>query len=306
MRIEEVLQIKEQMLGDYSVQAVSARSLHQALGLVKAYTTWIASRIKALHLQVDSHYVVDAVSLKGSGEKSPRFVVDHIISLDVAKSIAMMTGTVEGDKVREYFLACEKVAQNTTQQLTTNTTQQSAIEDFTIINNLFTQQLINNGYSQGEIRKNTLLTGIEYEKRTGIKVLAPMLQLENANGVNSTELTAYDGTHAALSEVAGTSIIVSDIASRYKYVTSKIVNAELEALGYQRNHDQLGKKYYWIKTERSALLAEEGPLFSGPYKGLNVVKGWRFDPVKFPSFYAVLHNRLLEIEALLINRKEGK
>lgn len=301
MRIEEVLQIKEQMLGDYSVQAVSCRSLYDALGLIKDYGAWMKKRITSMGLVEGEDYHLEVRRLPQG-----RNVIDHIIHIQWAKKIAMTSNSDSGDQVREYFLACERVAQNTTQQLTTNTTQQSAIEDFTIINNLFTQQLINNGYSQGEIRKNTLLTGIEYEKRTGIKVLAPMLQLENANGVNSTELTAYDGTHAALSEVAGTSIIVSDIASRYKYVTSKIVNAELEALGYQRNHDQLGKKYYWIKTERSALLAEEGPLFSGPYKGLNVVKGWRFDPVKFPSFYAVLHNRLLEIEALLINRKEGK
>lgn len=301
MRIEEVLQIKEQMLGDYSVQAVSARALYIALGLTKDYGVWIKKRISSMGLVEHEDYEIVATRLP-----SGRVVVDHILSITWAKKVAMTSQSDAGAKVREYFLACEKTVQSNTQQLIASTTQQSAIEDFTIINNLFTQQLINNGYSQGEIRKNTLLTGIEYEKRTGIKVLAPMLQLENANGVNSTELTAYDGTHAALSEVAGTSIIVSDIASRYKYVTSKIVNAELEALGYQRNHDQLGKKYYWIKTERSALLAEEGPLFSGPYKGLNVVKGWRFDPVKFPSFYAVLHNRLLEIEALLIDRKEGK
>lgn len=302
MRIEEVLQIKEQMLGDYSVQAVDSRQLQEALGSKRKHRNWCLDVIDKCRL-VDSK---DYTKEHGDREDGRGEFVYYIFTLDAAKYIALLFRGEQSKVVMRYFLECEKIAQNSNQQLIASTNQQSAIEDFTIINNLFTQQLINNGYSQGEIRKNTLLTGIEYEKRTGINVLAPMLQLENTNGINSTDLTAYDGTHAALSEVAGTSIIVSDIASRYKYVTSKMVNAELEALGYQRNHDQLGKKYYWIKTERSALLAEEGPLFSGPYKGLNVIKGWRFDPIKFPNFYTILHNRLLELEALLINRKEGK
>ena len=301
MNIEEVLQIKEQMLGDYSVQAVDGQSLHDALEIKARFRDWMPAKL------VEAGAIVDRDYLKEMREnnRGPNSLV-YTLTLSLAKDIAMLSRGAAAQAVRDYFKACEKTIQTNTQQLIANTTQQSAIEDFTIINNLFTQQLVNNGYSQGEIRKNTLLTGIEYEKKTGIPVLAPMLKLENSQGNNSTELSAYEGTHAALSEVAGTSIIVSDIASRYKYVTSKMVNAELEALGYQQKYAQNHKKYYWIRTERSLLVAEEGPLFSGKYKGLPVIKGWRFDPVKFPNFYNILNSRLLELDDKLKMLHEKK
>jgi phage anti-repressor protein len=293
MNIEEVLQIKEQMLGDYSVQAVDGRSLYDALEIKARFRDWMPTKLIEAGAILDKDYTTYEREKIRSGGSDYR---EYTICISLAKDIAMLSRGNAAQKVRDYFKQCEKSVQSNAQQLIASTNQQSAIEDFTIINNLFTQQLINNGYSQGEIRKNTLLTGIEYEKKTGVKVLAPMLQLENTNGVNSIELSAYEGTHSALSEVAGTSIVVSDIANRYKYVTSKMVNAELESLGYQRNHDNLGKKYYWVKTDLSNLYAESGPLVSGPYKGLHVVKGWRFDPIKFPNFYNILHSRLLELE----------
>lgn len=293
MNIEEVLQIKEQMLGDYRVQAVDSRELALALGSKrKKHRDWCSDMVDQCKLKEGADYVKEY----GAREDGRGEFVYYVFTLDSAKYITLLFRGEASKQVMRYFLACEKSAQANTQHLIASTNQQSAIEDFTIINNLFTQQLINNGYSQGEIRKNTILTGMEYEKKTGVPVLAPMLLLENTQGSNSTELTPYEGTQAALSEVAGTSIVVSDIANRYKYVTSKMVNSELESLGYQRNHDNLGKKYYWVKTELSNLYAESGPLVSGPHKGLHVVKGWRFDPVKFPNFYNILHSRLLELE----------
>ena len=73
----------------------------------------------------------------------------------------------------------------------------------------------------------------------------------------------------------------------------------MATLGYQRNHDNLGKKYYWVKTALGDIYCTDNPLCSGPYKGLKTITGWKFDAIRFPNFYNVLHSRLLDLEARL-------
>lgn len=120
MNIEQVLQIKEQMLGDYSVQAVSGRALHKALESGKDYMPWIRSKIKSLKMDYDVHYTEARTQIQIGDSAQvgahPLIVTDHIIPIDFAKVIAMMSKTDAGDRVREYFLACEKTVQTQVQQ----------------------------------------------------------------------------------------------------------------------------------------------------------------------------------------------
>ena len=74
MRIEEVLQIKEQMLGDYSVQAVDGRALHEALGIKGRFRDWIPQKLVEACAILGKDYISErrensrAVGGGGTGE----------------------------------------------------------------------------------------------------------------------------------------------------------------------------------------------------------------------------------------------
>ena len=279
MSIADVLQIKNQMLGDYTVQAVSGRALHGALGLVKAYTTWIASRIKALHLQVGVHYTLDAISLEGSGERSPRFAVDHILPLDVAKSIAMMTGTDIGDQVREYFLACEKTAQARTQELQMYSPVVSQfIKDIKYAKE-FAELL---SLEPGKVQKYAIEEGTRIEQQTGVKVLVPQL-LQDAG--LQIDYNSPDGTlaHAALAAIGSNFTNVTQWRKMYTHVSATDINNTLIAQGYA---NRLNKSQV-TPTTKGRPFCSTSTAATGYNRGKELVKGWnlsdkRLTDVIFP------------------------
>lgn len=85
---------------------VLARDLHKALAVKRQYADWwknqrmgpsdYASGLDLLHVGVKRH----------GGQNR----LDHHLTLDACKRIAMMAKTAKGDEVREYFLACEDAA----------------------------------------------------------------------------------------------------------------------------------------------------------------------------------------------------
>lgn len=86
---------------------ISGRELHEALGINKKYVDW-SKQMFAYGFEENSDYV--KVEYKVSSQKRERTYksVNHILTLDTAKQIAMIQRTPIGKMIREYFLSIEK------------------------------------------------------------------------------------------------------------------------------------------------------------------------------------------------------
>lgn len=87
-------------------KVVSGRELHEVLEIGRDFTTWIKRMIEYGFIEG-----VDYVLLTQTGEQKGRGGhnrVEYVLTLDMAKHIAMVQRTEIGMKVRNYFIECEK------------------------------------------------------------------------------------------------------------------------------------------------------------------------------------------------------
>lgn len=87
------------------VQAVMGRDLHAFLGLKDRYNDWFP-RMVEYGFAAGQDFT--ELSVKPSGAGRPR--QDHIVTLDMAKEIAMIQRTERGKQARQYFIEVEKRA----------------------------------------------------------------------------------------------------------------------------------------------------------------------------------------------------
>lgn len=85
---------------------VDARALYEALGSQRQFGNWITNRLRQLNAEESLDYQVFNKFVKNLQGGRPS--KEYIVSLDIAKHIAMMEGTKRGKEVRKYFIECEK------------------------------------------------------------------------------------------------------------------------------------------------------------------------------------------------------
>ena len=86
-------------------QAVSARELHDRLGISKHFTDWFKQQSERLGLTEGEGFI----TFRGeTSEIGGRPSTDYIIPLDIAKHLAMISGGENAYKIREYFIQVEK------------------------------------------------------------------------------------------------------------------------------------------------------------------------------------------------------
>lgn len=88
-------------------QIVSARLLHEKLGVGRDFTTWIKERIDKYKFEENIDFVVIS-SFPQNGGKGGRPKTDYILQLDMAKELSMIENSEQGRKIRKYFIECEK------------------------------------------------------------------------------------------------------------------------------------------------------------------------------------------------------
>lgn len=97
------IQVSKNNIGGVELNSVSARELHSALEVRTEFAAWIARRILEAQLDENTDFV-KFVDLRDCNR------ITIILSLDSAKSIAMMERSEIGRKVRQYFIECERKA----------------------------------------------------------------------------------------------------------------------------------------------------------------------------------------------------
>jgi phage anti-repressor protein len=109
-------------LGERETNIVSAKSLHIALGVGRDFSTWIKSRIEEYgfidnvdFLTFDSPIPVNQYSENGQTARQwkasrggDRRSKDYVLSLNMAKELAMVERNEQGRAVRRYFIQCEE------------------------------------------------------------------------------------------------------------------------------------------------------------------------------------------------------
>ena len=92
-------------LNDNHEPVVSARQLHQTLDVKKRFSAWFETNSK-LFIENEDFTSVQTGTVVNNGAIKP--LQDYALSLDMAKQLAMMSRTIKGAEVRQYFIQVEK------------------------------------------------------------------------------------------------------------------------------------------------------------------------------------------------------
>ncbi|PIT68765.1 antA/AntB antirepressor family protein [Bartonella tribocorum] len=106
-----LIEIKEQIIDQETVQTVNACELHAFLEIGKDFSTWIKDRIHQYKFEEGSDFIKtqDLRSPKlGSAKSRAVTAIDYHLTLDMAKELSMVERNEKGRQARRYFIECEK------------------------------------------------------------------------------------------------------------------------------------------------------------------------------------------------------
>ncbi|MGE4565568.1 MAG: antA/AntB antirepressor family protein [Victivallaceae bacterium] len=105
---EITISTKVATIGGETVNAVNARELWKFLESKQEFSNWIQSRIKKFGFSEGIDFAVDKIiNGKNAGQFTP---TEYIVSLDMAKELAMVENNAKGRQARLYFIEVEKRA----------------------------------------------------------------------------------------------------------------------------------------------------------------------------------------------------
>lgn len=96
-------------LNDSHEPVVSGRQLHEALGVKTAYKDWFPRMTEYGFTEKEDFNPLKIEQVRQEGTRQvKRQIDDHVLTLDMAKEIAMIQRTDKGKQVRAYFIQIEK------------------------------------------------------------------------------------------------------------------------------------------------------------------------------------------------------
>ncbi|SDZ01764.1 antA/AntB antirepressor family protein [Hymenobacter psychrophilus] len=93
---------------DLGNKVVRARELHAFLGVKERFNGWFARKVSDHQLTDNKDYC--NFTEETVNKKRGRKALDYVLRLEVAKKVALGTNNAQGDKVKDYFIACEQIA----------------------------------------------------------------------------------------------------------------------------------------------------------------------------------------------------
>ena len=103
---------------DKGQHLVSGRELHEFLEIRTKYKDWFP-RMVEYGFEEEIDFIRVAQKRATNNLKNPvTTVIDHAISIDMAKEISMIQRTEKGKQARLYFIECEKIAKNKLNSIT--------------------------------------------------------------------------------------------------------------------------------------------------------------------------------------------
>ena len=107
--MNELINITKATINNEEVNAVNARELHEKLEVKTQFKDWMPRRIEEFGFEEGRDFTVlkNEHGRNVSGKFSSK---EYIISLDMAKELAMVENNEQGRKIRQYFIEVEKNA----------------------------------------------------------------------------------------------------------------------------------------------------------------------------------------------------
>lgn len=107
-------------IGGRKANIVSAKALHKALGVGRDFTNWIKGRIDQYGFIAGTDFIrVENLSTpkRASAKFRQQIEHDYLLSLDMAKEVAMVERNEQGRAVRRYFIQCEEALQRSVPEI---------------------------------------------------------------------------------------------------------------------------------------------------------------------------------------------
>ena len=100
--MQNIIQITKSRIGAEEVNAVNSREVYEYLGVKRQYADWIKSAIDKYGYEEGKDF---HIFVKPANNQK-----DYIVTIDMAKELAMVSNTPKGREVRRYFIEMEKKA----------------------------------------------------------------------------------------------------------------------------------------------------------------------------------------------------
>lgn len=100
--MEELIKVKTRE----DMQIVSARDLYEVLGVKTRFSQWAKQNFKHFRENIDFSSVVTTTQQNQYG--GTKELQDYALTIEMAKHIAMMSGTDKGYGIRDYFIKVEQ------------------------------------------------------------------------------------------------------------------------------------------------------------------------------------------------------
>lgn len=102
-----IIPLAQRFIAGKSEHTVSARKLHEFLGVGRDFSSWIKARIQQYGFIENQDYIITRRSPKrGSGNRGAS--INYFSTLDMAKELAMVERNDKGREARRYFIDCER------------------------------------------------------------------------------------------------------------------------------------------------------------------------------------------------------
>ena len=104
--MNELINIKTTETGEPSV---SGRELHEFLGVTTRYNDWFPRMVEYGFTEGKDFNLLKNEQVRFEGKREvTRELIDHLLTIDMAKEIAMLQRTERGKQARQYFIQVEK------------------------------------------------------------------------------------------------------------------------------------------------------------------------------------------------------
>lgn len=103
--MKELIPIQQKEVSGQQIKTVNARELHSFLESKQHFADWIKGRI----INFDFMEGADFITIHNSMTSPP--TKEYHLTLDMAKELSMVERNARGKQARQYFIECERVAQ---------------------------------------------------------------------------------------------------------------------------------------------------------------------------------------------------
>ena len=102
--MKNLISITKSEIGTEELNSVNARDIHEYLEVKTRFNDWIKRAIERYDFRENIDY--SKMSILQHGNPNP--IIDYIVTLDMAKELAMLENNEKGKEIRKYFIKIEK------------------------------------------------------------------------------------------------------------------------------------------------------------------------------------------------------